>query len=62
MNIEQRFLQKAIEDKNYVDFTYEKTKLKKQKPLKFEDNILYTDISKYDYTKVSKLIVLKDRF
>ena len=62
MNIELMFLKKAIEEKNYINFTYEGQSFKKQKPLKFENNSLYTQTSKYDFTKISKLTVLRDRF
>ena len=41
MNIEFRFLQKAIIDKNYISFNYENKSLKKIKPLKLNiDNKL----------------------
>lgn len=63
MNIELRFLQKAIEDKNYISFMYEKKNYKKTKALKLEkQKLLHTDNGKFEFLKISKLIVLKDRF
>ena len=37
INIEQRFLLKAMEDKNFVSFMYEAKSFKSVKILKFED-------------------------
>ena len=37
MNIEYRFLQKAIVDKNYVSFGYENKSYKNVKPLKLDE-------------------------
>lgn len=66
MNIELRFLQKAIEDKNYICFSIEKKNYKKIKALKLESidskYILHTDIGKFDFNMLSKIKVLKDRF
>ena len=42
MNIEYRFLQKAIVDKNYVSFSYENRNYKKVKPLKLDDETRLT--------------------
>ncbi len=66
MNIELRFLQKAIEDKNYISFSHEKKKYTKMKALKLEfSNDKYnlnTDNGKFEFDKLSKIKVLKDRF
>jgi len=63
MNLELRFLQKAIQDKNYISFTYEKTSYKKIKPYKIVDNkILHTDKQTFEFDKVKKLTILKDKF
>ena len=66
MNIELRFLQKAVEDKNYITFSYHNTKYTKVKPigLKLIDDkyILNTDNGKFEFDKVLKLKILKDRF
>jgi hypothetical protein len=62
MNIEQRFLLKAIEDKNFVSFRYEEKSFKNIKPLKFENNLLYTDNGNFELEKIKKIVVLKDRF
>ncbi|AXH13567.1 hypothetical protein [Halarcobacter bivalviorum] len=62
MTIEQRFLQKAVEDKNYVSFSYEGKSYKKVKPLKIEENILHSDSRKFELGKLSRVQVLRDRF
>ena len=63
MNIEFRFLQKAIEDKNYVSFSYENKNFKNIKPLKLDvDYKLYSDKGVFEFTKIRKLVVLKERF
>lgn len=66
MNIELRFLQKAIEDKNYISFSYKYTKYIKVKPisLKLIDNkyILNTGSEEFEFNKILKLKILKDRF
>ena len=63
MNIELRFLQKAIKDKNYISFTYEDKLHKKVKPLKLENKdeqyILITENGEFKFEKVSKFKVLK---
>ena len=63
MNIEFRFLQKAIEDKNYVSFSYENKSYKNIKPLKLdESHKLFSDKSIFGFEKIKKLVVLKDKF
>jgi hypothetical protein len=66
MNIELRFLKKAIEDKNYVNFTYENKKYKKIKPLRLQEvnslYILYTKEISFEFKLIKNLIILKDRF
>lgn len=63
MNIEYRFLQKAIEDKNFVSFSYENTNYKKVKPLKLDnENRLTSDKGVFEFGKIKKLVVLKERF
>ena len=63
MNIEYRFLQKAIVDKNYVSFSYENTNYKRVKPLKLDDvNRLNSDKGVLEFGKIKKLVVLKERF
>jgi hypothetical protein len=66
MNIELRFLQKAIEDKNYINFTYQGKKYQKVKPLKLqEDNssyILHTEKIAFEFKLMKKLMILKDKF
>ena len=63
MNIELRFLQKAIADKNYICFSYENKSYKNIKPLKLdENNRLFSDKGIFEFRKIGKLVVLKDRF
>ena len=62
MNIEQRFLQKVIEDNNYVSFSYDKKSYKKVKPLKIENDILKTDSNSFEIKNIKKLILLKEKF
>ncbi|OUR72349.1 hypothetical protein A9Q76_04090 [Arcobacter sp. 31_11_sub10_T18] len=66
MNIELRFLQKAIEDKNFINFTYENQKLSKIKPLKLieEEGVytLKTHNNTYDFDKIKRLQISKEKF
>jgi hypothetical protein len=66
MNIELRFLEKAIEDKNYISFSYTNKNVKKIKPIKLTlKNDLYFihDSSQvFEYEKITKLKILKERF
>lgn len=63
MNIEYRFLQKAIADKNYVCFSYENKSYKNVKPLKLDDeNKLLSDKGVFEFGKIGKLVVLRERF
>ena len=63
MNIEFRFLQKAIVDKNYISFNYENKSLKNIKPLRIDEkNILYSDKGIFDFEKIRKLQILKEKF
>lgn len=62
MSIEQRFLQKAIEDKNFISFSYDGKSYKKIKPLKIVDDVVKCDVGEVEISKLKKLIVLKERF
>jgi len=66
MNIEFRFLEKAIKDKNYISFSYEKENIRKVKPLELlekEDNyFLKTPNRILEFNKITKLQILKERF
>ena len=63
MNIEFRFLQKAIADKNYISFTYEDKNYKNIKPLKLDDkNRLYSDKGIFEFEKMTKIQILKNQF
>ena len=63
MNIEFRFLQKAIIDKNYISFTYENQNLKNIKPLRLdENNRLFSNRGVFEFGKIGKLVVLRQKF
>ena len=63
MNIEFKFLQKAITDKNYISFSYENKNYQNIKPLKLdENNQFFSDKGVFEFGKISKLKILKDRF
>ena len=63
MNIEFRFLQKAIVDKNYVSFSYENQSFKNVKPLKLDvDNKLFSDKGIFEFEKMTKIQILKNQF
>ena len=63
MNVEFRFLQKAIADKNYICFSYENQSYKNIKALKIdEQNRVHSDKGVFEFEKISKLKILKDRF
>ena len=63
MNIEFRFLQKAIVDKNYISFTYEDKSYKNVKPLKLdEQNKVHCDKGVFEFGKIGKLVILKGKF
>ena len=63
MNIEFRFLQKAILDKNYISFNYENQSFKNLKPLKLDsENRLFSDKGVFELGKIRKLVVLRERF
>lgn len=62
MNIELRFIQKAIEDKNFVCFTYENKRYNNIAVLKLDENnqlISYKGI--FEFEKISQLVVLKEK-
>ena len=63
MNIEFRFLQKAIQNKNYISFAYENKNHKNIKPLKLDDkNRLYSDKGIFEFEKMTKIQILKNQF
>ena len=63
MNIELRFLQKAIADKNYISFSYENKSYKNIKPLTLdENNKLFSDKGIFEFNNIKKLVVLRERF
>ena len=63
MNIELRFLQKAIIDKNYISFNYENQSFKNVKTLKLDtENRLFSDKGVFEFGKIGKLVVLKEKF
>ncbi len=63
MNIEFRFLQKAIADKNYISFNYGNQNFKNLKPLKLdEQNRVHCDKGVFEFANIKKLAVLKEKF
>jgi len=66
MNIELKFLQKAVEDKNYISFSYKEKMYKKEKPLKLlkkEDKyFLYSKETSFEFSLIKKLQILKQKF
>lgn len=62
MNIEFRFLQKAIGDKNFVCFAYENRHYKNIAVLKLdEENRLITNKGIFEFEKISQLVILKEK-
>ncbi|WP_419771079.1 MAG: hypothetical protein ACNI3C_04605 [Candidatus Marinarcus sp.] len=66
MNIELRFLQKAIQDKNFVNFSYEDSTIKKSELQKItqENNLYYvhTQNKIFEYAKIKNIQILKEKF
>lgn len=62
MNVEFRFLQKAIEDKNFVSFSYENKSYKKVRPIKISDDKITCDMGSFEISKLKKLTVLKEKY
>lgn len=63
MNIEYRFLQKAILDKNYISFTYENISYKELKASKLDDDDkLHTNNGIFQLEKIKRLQILKNKF
>ena len=63
MNIEFRFLQKAIADKNYISFSYENQSYKNVQTLKIDgQNRVHCDKGIFEFEKISKLKILKNTF
>jgi|GEM_PF-1067478 len=66
MNIELRFLEKAIEDKNYINFTYNGKKYQRIEPIELQkvnsSYFLYTKGMNFEFKLIKKLITLKDKF
>lgn len=63
MNIEFRFLQKAIEDKNHISFAYENKSYKNIKAFKLdEQNKIHCDKGIFEFEKIKKLQILKSKF
>ena len=63
MNVEYRFLQKAITNKNYISFTYENKLYKNIKALNLDDkSILHSDKNLFDFKKITKLQISKNKF
>ena len=55
MDIQERFLEKAIKDKNYVSFSYKGKRYEKIKASQIEE-------MKFDFKLIKNLIILKNKF
>jgi len=62
MNIEFKFLQKAIEDRNLISFSYEGKSYKEVRPLIMSDEKITCNVGNFEIGKIKKLTVLKERF
>ena len=66
MNIELKFLQKAIQDKNYVSFSYKEKKYTRVEPIKLlekeNEYILYSKENSFKFSFIKKIKILKERF
>lgn len=62
MSIELIFLKKAIEDKNFISFSYEGKNYKRVKPLKIIDSKINCDAGNFEIGSIKKLTILKERF
>lgn len=62
MTIEYRFLQKAIEDKNYISFSYENKKYTNVKAINLTEKKLSTNQGIFDFDKLNKIKILKERY
>ncbi len=66
MNIELRFLQKAITDRNYISFSYENKNYKKLKALNLVEEkdkySLITQNQTFEFDKIKKIQILKEKY
>ena len=65
MNIQERFLLKAIEDKNFISFMYKKkkyTKIKAFNLVKEDKHTLKTQEGDFEFDLITKIIISKERF
>jgi len=65
MNINLKFIQKAIEDRNYISFLYENKRYKNIKPLeliKKEEYLLKSPSKDFNFKLITNLIILKEKF
>ena len=62
MNIEYRFLQKAISDKNYISFFYRNKRYDNVKAHILDKLILSTNNGTFDFNEIKKIKILKERF
>jgi len=62
MNIEFHFLKKAIEDKNFVSFSYDGKNFKKVTPFSISNELLKCNVGEFDIKTIKKLTILKDKF
>lgn len=62
MKIEFSFLQKAIQDRNYVSFSYENKKYKNIKAQSLNNETLETNHGSFEFKKITKLKISKQRY
>lgn len=62
MNIEYKFVEKAIKDKNFISFFYQNIKYKKIKAIKLENKFLHTKEGIFDFIQLKKIQILKERY
>ena len=62
MNIEKLFLEKAIKDRNFIDFIYKNNAYKSIKPLQLHEQELKTDQGQFLLHQIKKLKVQKNKF
>ncbi len=66
MNIELRFLQKAIEDRNFISFSYQRKKVENIRPLELRQKeskyYLHTQNEVYKFEYMKNIQISKQKF
>ena len=60
MSIEKLFIQKAIEDRNYIRFSREGKAYNHVKPFSMSDDVLKCDVGEFEVKELKKITVLKE--